>query len=159
MSMPPGMDMGPGAGAGTRMHPGSGDSESQMAPRELVNGTPDHFMSRMEFVTDRVEHAAGRNLRTNAMPVPSPVPSPASSNDLVYCIHGLCSQVSAWASPPSAGSFQPGSPHSISIDISVLINPLTGPLTGALTGLGASAIGTAPPMIPAADRLLTPLRI
>jgi hypothetical protein len=157
MSMPPGMDMGPGAGAGagTRMHPGSRNSESQMTPRELVNGTPDHFMSRMELVTDGVEHAAERNPRTNATPAPSPASSPVPSNDLLDCIHGLCSQVSALASPPSAGGFQPGSPHSISIDISVLINRSTGPLTG----LRASAIGTAPPKILAADRLLTPLRI
>ncbi len=156
MSMPPGMDMGPGAGAGagTRMHPGSGNSENRMTPRELVNGKPGHLMSRMELVTDRVEQTTRRNPRTDATPAPSPAPS----NDLLYCIHGLCSQVSALASPPSAGGFQPG-PHSISIDVSVLINRSTGPLPSHLTGLRVSAIGTAPPKIPAADRLLTPLRI
>ena len=151
-----GMDMGPGAGAGagTRMHPGSGNSENRMTPRELVNGKPGHLMSRMELVTDRVEQTTRRNPRTDATPAPSPAPS----NDLLYCIHGLCSQVSALASPPSAGGFQPG-PHSISIDVSVLINRSTGPLPSHLTGLRVSAIGTAPPKIPAADRLLTPLRI
>jgi hypothetical protein len=155
MSMPPGMDMGPGPDATTSMHPSSGDSKTAMAPRELLNGNPRHLMSQMELVADRVEQAAERNLGTNATPARSPARSP----DLSSCIHGLCSQVSASPSPPNADCFQPVSPHWISIDISTLIDPLTGRSTGTLTGLHSPATGTAPPTIPAVDRLLTALRI
>ena len=134
MSMPPGMDMG------------SDQSESSMGPDMTMGPVPGHSMSmspQQEMATRRFEQAAKPATRTHTMH--------DHSKGMSSCTHETCSQLSTSASPPGADHSQPSSLHWLAVSISSPVN--------LLVSFHWVQLGTPPPKLLTADRLITTLRI
>jgi hypothetical protein len=134
MPMPAGADMD------------SGPAESSMAPDSTVSATPAHSMPmapQQEMAAERFVHGTRPDMRTSAMP--------EHSRSVSSCTHETCSQISASASPPGADHAQLDSLHWMAVSISSPVN--------LLTGFHWIHLGTPPPTLLSADRLITALRI
>ena len=134
MSMPPGMDMG------------SGHSENSMGLDTVINNVPGHSMTMMpdqEMAARNFELATNFVLGTRALH--------DHSKSVSSCTHETCSQISTSASPPGADHSQPNSLHRTVISISSPVN--------LWIDFHCVRIGTPPPELLTADRLVTTLRI
>ena len=134
MSMPPGMDMG------------SDQSESPMGPDTVLSAAPGHSMAmspQQEMATRRFEQATKPATRTGTMH--------DHSKGMSSCTHETCSQLSTSASPPGADHSQPNSLHCLAISISSPGN--------LLVSFHWVQLGTPPPKLLTADRLITTLRL
>lgn len=133
MSMP-GMDMG------------SDQSESPTGSDTGMGAVPVHSMSmspQQEMATRRFEQATKPATRTGTMH--------DHSKDMSSCTHETCSQLSTSASPPGADHSQPNSLHWLAVSISSPVN--------LLVSFHWVQLGTPPPKLLSADRLITTLRI
>ena len=122
---------------------GLGRSQSMSAPQERLNARPDRAMSmspQMEMVPERFVSATQRETRRAD-----------HRKALSPCTHGLCSQVSASASPPGGSRSQCNSLHRTAI---VILSPLH-----VGTGFHWIKLGIPPPKVLTADHLTTILRI
>lgn len=134
MSMPPGMDMG------------SEQSESPTGSDMVVVAVRGHSMSmspQQEMATRRLEQATKPVTRTDT--------SDDHSKGVSSCTHETCSQLSTSASPPGADHSQPNSLHWLAVSISSSVN--------LLVSFHWVQLGTPPPRLLTADRLITTLRI
>jgi len=134
MPMPPGMDMG------------SDQSKSPMGSDTVMGAVPGHIMSmspQQEMAPRRFEGAAKPATRTGTMH--------DHSKGMSSCAHETCSQLSISASPPGADHSQPNSPHRLAVSLSSPEN--------LLVSFHWVRLGTPPPKLLAADRLITTLRI
>ena len=134
MSMPPGMDMG------------SDQSESPTGSDTVMGAVPGHSMSmspQQEMATRRFEQATKPATRTGTMH--------DHSKGMSSCTHETCSQLSTSASPPGADHSQPNSLHWLAVSISSPVN--------LLVSFHWVQLGTPPPKLLSADRLITTLRI
>jgi hypothetical protein len=134
MSMPPGMDMG------------SDQSEIPMATDTAVGAASAHSMSmspQQEMAMRRFEQATKPATRTGTMH--------DHSKGMSSCTHETCSQFSTSASPPGADHSQPSSLRWMAVSISSTVN--------LLVGFHWVRLGTPPPNLLTADRLITTLRI
>ena len=134
MSMPPGMDMG------------SDQSESSMGPDMTMGPVPGHSMSmspQQEMATRRFKQATNPATKTDTMH--------DHSKGMSSCTHETCSQLSTSASPPSADHSQLNSLHQLAVSISSPVN--------LLVSFQWVRLGTPPPKLLTADRLITTLRI
>ncbi len=134
MSMPPGMDMG------------SDQSESPAGSHTVMSSVPGHSMSmspQQEMAARRFEGAAKPATRTDTMH--------DHSQGVSSCTHETCSQLSTSASPPGADRSQPNSRHCLAVSISSPVN--------LLVSFHWVRLGTPPPKLLTADRLITTLRI
>jgi hypothetical protein len=133
-SMPPGMDMG------------SDQSESPMTTDSVASATSDHSMSmspQQEMAMRRFEQARKPATITGIMH--------DHSKGISSCTHQTCSQRSTSASPPGADHSQPNSPHWLAVSISSPEN--------LLVSFHWVRLGTPPPELLTADRLITTLRV
>ena len=134
MSMPPGMDMG------------SDQSESPLGPDTVLSAAPGHSMAmspQQEMATRRFEQATKPATRTGTMH--------DHSKGMSSCTHETCSQLSTSASPPGADHSQPNSLHWLAVSTSSPVNPLV--------NFHWVLLGTLPPKLLTADRLITTLRL
>lgn len=134
MPMPPGMDMG------------SDQSESPIGSDTVMGAMPGHSMPmspQQEMATRRFEQATKPATRTGTMH--------DHSKDMSSCTHETCSQLSTSASPPGADHSQPNSLHWLAVSMSSPVN--------LLTSFHWVRLGTPPPKLLTAERLITTLRI
>jgi hypothetical protein len=134
MSMPPGMDMG------------SDQSESPTGSDTVISAVPGHSMSmspQQEMATRRFEQATKPATRIDTLH--------DHSKGMSSCTHETCSQLSTSASPPGADHSQPSSLHWLAVSISSPVN--------LLVSSHWVRLGTPPPKLLTADRLITTLRI
>ena len=132
-SMPADMNMGPDP------------SEPLTAPQTGISATPVHSMSMsadMGTASERFELANQHHVGTTAGP---------GRPKTVSCSHEACSQISVSTSPPAGDHAQSNSLHRIAIRISTPVN--------LWVAFHWTRVGTSPPRIPAADHLVTTLRI
>ena len=134
MSMPPGMDMG------------SDQSEGPTGPDMTTSAVRGHSMSmspQQEMATRRLEQATKPATRTDTFH--------DHSKGVSSCTHETCSQLSTSAPPPGADHSQPNSLHWLAVSISSPVN--------LLVSFHWVQLGTPPPKLLTADRLITTLRI
>jgi hypothetical protein len=134
MSMPAAMDMG------------SDQSESLTGSDTVMSAARDHSMSmspQQEMATRRFEQATKPATRTDTLH--------DHSKGMSSCTHETCSQLATSASPPGADHSQPSSLHWLAVSISSPVN--------LLVSFHWVQLGTPPPKLLTADRLITTLRI
>ena len=134
MSMPAGMDMG------------SDQSESPTGSDTVMGATRGHSMSmspQQEMATRRFEGATKPATRTGTMH--------DHSKGMSSCTHATCSQILTSASPPGADHSQPNSLHRLAVSFSSPVN--------LLVSIHWVRLGTPPPKLLTADRLITTLRL
>jgi hypothetical protein len=133
MSMP-GMDMG------------SDQGESPTGSDTVVGVLRGHSMSMSpsrEMATRRFEQATKPAPRTDTLH--------DHSKGMSSCTHETCSQLSTSASPPRVDHSQPNSLQGLAVSISSPVN--------LLVSFHWVQLGTPPPKLLTADRLITTLRI
>jgi len=134
MSMPPSMDMG------------SDHSESPTGSDTIMGAVRGHSMSmspQQEMATRRFEQATTPATRTDTLD--------DHSKGISSCTHETCSQLSTSASPPGADHSQPSFLRWLAVSISSPVN--------LLVSFHWVQLGTPPPKLLTADRLITTLRI
>lgn len=138
MPMPPGMDMG--------LEMGSDQNDSAAGPDTVLDAAPGHSMPmplQQGKVTRRLERATKTATRTGTLH--------DHSNGMSSCTHETCTQLSISASPPGANHSQPNFLHWEAVNISSPVN--------LWDGFHWVRLGTPPPKLLTADRIITTLRI
>lgn len=133
MSMP-GMDMG----SDESVSPTGSDTVMGTLPGQSMSMSP-----QQEMTTRRLEHATKPATRTGTMH--------DRSKGISSCTHEACSQLTTSASPPGADHSQPNSLHWLAVSISSPVN--------LLVSFHWVRLGTPPPKLLTADRLITTLRL